>query len=533
MKKIYYHGTIVTMDEQQPKVEAVCIDDGVIIKVGKEKEVLSLKQEGDELIDLKGKTMFPGFIDGHSHFIGLANSLAQCDLSSANSFDDIVRLMKDFMKENDVQPGEWVNGNAYDHNFLVEKKHPDKHLLDRISTENPIVIIHASSHMGVANSKALEEMHLDASTKDPEGGKYYREAGSQELNGHMEENAFINFQNSVPMISVEKLMKLVVKAQHIYASYGITTVQDGMVAKPLFQLLQLAASKKLLQLDIVGYIDLNHCRDLTSEHKEYVNQYVDHFKIGGYKIFLDGSPQGRTAWMSTPYKKTEDGYCGYPVLEDERLHELIKEAVRDELQLLAHCNGDAAAEQYITQFEKVHAEHPEWDTKRPVMIHAQLVRKDQLERMPAIQMTPSFFIAHTYFWGDIHIENFGIERAARISPAKDAEELGLRYTFHQDSPVIQPDMMRTVWCAVNRETRTGVSIGESERVTPYEAMKAITIHGAYQYFEEDRKGTISEGKLADLVILEKNPLTCDPKQLYAIKVEETIKEGKTIYKRSK
>lgn len=531
MKKIYYHGTIHTMEDANPCAEALCIEDGIILKVGTKEEVFALCTPEDEVIDLQGKTMFPGFIDGHSHFIGVANSLAQCDLSNAKSFADIVQTMKNFLKENDIQPGEWVCGIAYDHNFLVEKKHPDKHLLDQISTSNPIIISHISSHMGSVNTLALKEMNINASTKDPHGGKFYREEGSLEPNGHMEENAFFQSQSMVPMIRMETMMKLICKAQQIYASYGITTVQDGMVAKPLFQLLQYAAAQKLLQLDVIGYIDLNQWRCLTKENKAYVNQYVDHFKIGGYKIFLDGSPQGRTAWMSTPYLGAEKAYYGYPVLEDQKLYELIQEALEDHLQLLAHCNGDAAAEQYITQFEAVHAKHPELPTKRPVMIHAQLVRRDQLERMPALEMNPSFFIAHTYFWGDIHIENFGEARASLISPAKDAQELGLHYTFHQDSPVLPPDMMRTIWCAVNRETRSGASIGKQEGISAHDAMKAITVHGAYQYFEEDRKGTIKEGKLADLVILDNDPLTCDPKMLCDINILETIKEGKTIFKR--
>lgn len=532
MKTIYYHGTIVTMKEDMLQVEAICVEDGKILAVGSEQEILALKKDEDQVVDLGGKTMFPGFIDGHSHFVGLANSLAQCDLSEATSFADIVHKMKAFMKENEVQPGEWVFGNAYDHNFLVEKKHPDKFLLDEISKENPVVLVHASSHMGVVNSCALETMHIDEHTPDPEGGKYFRVDGSNEPNGHMEENAFINFQNAAPMLSMEKLMKLILKAQDIYASYGITTVQDGMVAKPLFQLLQYASAQNLLKLDVVGYIDLNNCRDLTKEHKEYVNTYVNRFKIGGYKVFLDGSPQGRTAWMSTPYVGAEDGFCGYPVLSDERLHDLVEMAMEDQLQLLAHCNGDAAAQQYIEQFQKVCDEHPNWDTCRPVMIHAQLVRKDQLAKMVPLHMNPSFFIAHTYFWGDIHIENFGYERACKISPAKDAEELGMKYTFHQDSPVIQPDMMRTIWCALNRKTRTGVSIGEDECVTPYEAMKAITVNGAYQYFEENQKGSIEVGKLADLTILDKNPFTTPKEEVADIKVLETIKEGVTIFKRA-
>lgn len=530
MRKLYHHGDIVTMDKNRNTCEAILIEDDHIIAVGTNKEILALEQEEDEVINLQGKTMLPGFIDGHSHFVAVANALTQCDLSDTLSFADIVKKMKTFIKEHDVQPGEWVTGNAYDHNFLMEKQHPDKRLLDKISSVHPIVIVHASSHMGVANSLALKIMNINEHTADPEGGKYGRMGSIKEPDGYMEENAFISFQNAKPMMDIESLMKLIVKAQDIYASYGITTVQDGMVAKPLFQLLQYAAAQNLLKLDIIGYIDLNSSREVVKENPSYVQDYVHHFKIGGYKIFLDGSPQGRTAWMSIPYAGSEDGYCGYPALKDERLHELITEALEDHMQLLAHCNGDAAAEQFITQFESVKKAHPDWDTCHPVMIHAQLVRKDQLERMPSIHMTPSFFIAHTYFWGDIHIENFGMERASKISPAKDAEDLGLRYTFHQDSPVLPPDIMRSIWCAVNRKTRTGVSIGQEETVSVYEALKANTVNAADQYMESDKKGSLKAGMLADLVILDQNPLKVDKDAIKDIKVLETIKEGITVYR---
>lgn len=529
MRTIYYHGEVVTMERENDYQEAFSVVDGIIEAVGTDEEILGRRQEGDKLIDLKGKSVFPGFIDGHSHFVGVANALTQCNLSDANSFEDIISKMKDFIKVYNIAAGEWVCGSSYDHNFLIENAHPTKEVLDRISIVHPIVIVHASSHMGSVNSLVLRKMHIDENTPDPQGGKYYRIGDSMEPNGHMEEKAFISMQNAIPLPSREALMKLIIKAQDIYAGYGITTIQDGMVDSSLFQLLQYAASNQFLHLDIVGYIDLNNCRDLLIENKHLTNQYWNHFKIGGYKIFLDGSPQGKTAWLSAPYVGEE--YCGYPSLSDEKLYKLIEESLIDEVQLLAHCNGDAAAEQYIYQFEKAIKQYVEKDNRRPIMIHAQLVRKDQLKRMSALHMIPSFFIAHTYYWGDIHITNLGFERAARISPAHTAEDLHIPYTFHQDSPVIQPDMMRTIWCAVNRKTRNGVFIGKEERITVWQAMKAITINGAYQYFEENEKGTISAGKIADVVILDKNPLCTEHDDIKDILVLETIKDGKTVYKK--
>lgn len=518
MKIIYYNANIITMNEKQPRAKALMIEDGKIVEIGTNEEIFQFHKESNEMIDCHGKTILPGFIDAHSHFIGFANSLAQCNCASAQSFDDMIFLMKQFIRDNHIEEGEWVIGSNYDHNDLIEQAHPTKDVLDQISTTHPIVLVHASSHMGVANSLALRKQQLSDKTIDPEGGKYGRDDGN--LNGYMEENAFISFQNQLPLPTVDHLMELIEKTQHIYAKYGITTIQDGMVTPPVLGLLQEASKRKCLFLDVVGYVDLNHSRLLMQSND---NNYHDHLRLGGYKIFLDGSPQGKTAWVSQPYLNSND--CGYPTLHDEHLYDLITQALDDHQQLLAHCNGDAAAEQYITQFEKAKEHYTE--LYRPVMVHAQLVRDDQLERMKPCGMIPSFFVAHTYYWGDVHIKNLGFERASKISPAHCAKTLNLPFTFHQDSPVIQPNMLETIQCATQRMTKKGVVLGEEERISTYDALKAITINAAYQYHEENQKGSLEKGKIADFVILNKNPL----EDLNHSEVIQTIKEGKIIYQR--
>ena len=180
-------------------------------------------------------------------------------------------------------------------------------------------------------------------------------------------------------------------------------------------------------------------------------------------------------------------------------------------------------------FEKVQKEHPEYSTNRPVMIHAQLVQKEQLERMKKLSMMPSFFLAHVYYWGDIHLENFGKKRAEKISPAGTAKALGLPFTFHQDSPVLMPDVFRTIWCGTKRMTKAGVLLAEDEKISVYDGLKAMTVYAAYQYGEEETKGTIQEGKTADFIILDRNPLEIPEEEVKDVKVLETIKEGKQIY----
>jgi len=272
---------------------------------------------------------------------------------------------------------------------------------------------------------------------------------------------------------------------------------------------------------------------MMKEKADQVGKYKKHIKIGGYKIFLDGSPQGRTAWMSQPYLGGEEGYCAYPWLTDEEANKHCRTAVDEDRQILVHCNGDAASEQFLNAYEKALEESPNPNkyNLRPVMIHCQTVRNDQLDRMAKIKMIPSIFVGHVYYWGDIHMRNFGPERGNHISPAKDALDRGMVINFHQDTPITKPDMLHSVWAAVNRISRLGNVIGEDQKIGVYDALKAVTINAAYAYFEEDSKGSIKVGKRADLVILDRDPMKVDPMQIRDIQVLQTIKDGKTIYKK--
>lgn len=531
MRTFYLNGTVLTMEAEALYAEAVCTENGRILAVGGQEEILKFREVSDRIVDLKGAVLLPGFIDGHSHFVGTANSMTQCDLSSCREFQDIVDAMRKFREKRNIPEDEWLVGCNYDHNFLKEGRHPDRDVLDQIGGKNPVLLIHASSHMGVTNSRGLALQGIDEHTPDQPDGRYGRKKGSQVPNGYMEEKVFLEFQSKLPMVSVEALMKLMEEAQKLYAGYGITTVQDGMVGLPLFELLKAASEKGILKLDVVGYADIMTAAELPKREPDYDRTYHRHLKLGGYKIFLDGSPQGRTAWMLEPYEG-EERYRGYPIYEDEKLREYIALALDHGQQLLAHCNGDAAAEQYVTQFERVLSERKDRDAHRAVMVHAQLVKKDQLERMAVLGMIPSFFIAHTYYWGDIHLKNFGKDRGSRISPAADAVKLGMRFSFHQDTPVVPPDMLRTVSCAVNRVTKTGQPIGLEQRISVLEALKAITSYAAWQYHEENEKGTISAGKYADFVVLDRDPLKTAPESLADIQVLMTVKEDEIVYQRA-
>lgn len=527
-EKIYYNGNILTMEDSICG-DAILIKDKIIKKIGTKEEILALKNDETEVIDLQGKTLMPSFIDSHSHLTAFATTLRLVPLEDATSFKDIVKKIQDFKDSKDIKKGEWIIGFSYDNNFLEENMHPDKDLLDSASLENPILISHASGHMGVANTLGLKKLGVTHETQDPEGGHIGRVKGSKEPNGYLEENAFFKVSSKIKQPSLDEICNLIEKVQDIYLSYGITTVQEGLMADNQFNLLKLMSNQNRLKMDIVGYIDLKNSKSVKNDNKNFVKKYVNRFKIGGYKMFLDGSPQGKTAWLTKPYENSEDGYCGYPIYKDEEVEKFINLSVEEKMQLLTHCNGDAAADQLINSFEKVIKEKNIKDDMRPVMIHAQTVREDQVDEMKRINMIPSYFVAHTYYWGDIHIKNLGEDRAFKISPLKTTIEKGLIYTLHQDTPVIAPNMLETIWCAVNRITKKGVLIGEKEKISPLEALKGVTINAAYQYFEEDKKGSIKEGKLANLIILDENPLTVDPLKIKDIKVLQTIVEGEVLY----
>ena len=319
------------------------------------------------------------------------------------------------------------------------------------------------------------------------------------------------------------------KVQKRYLSYGITTVQDGLTKKEDFELLKEMSEESKFKVDVVSYIDLEENKKVVKENKDYINKYKNNLKIGGYKIILDGSPQAKTAYLSRPYEGEKE-YRGYPSKKDVEVDNFVKTAIEENMQLLSHCNGDGVADQFIESIRKETEEKGIENIKkqRPVMIHAQTIRNDQILECKEFGIIPSFFIAHIYYWGDVHLKNLGT-RAYKISPANDALENSLMFTFHQDTPVLEPNMLETIDIAVNRKTKNGVVLGEEEKIDVYSALKAVTINAAYQYFEEDTKGSIKVGKIADLVILSENPLTVDKRKLKEIKVCSTWKNGEEVY----
>lgn len=529
METLYYNGDIITMeDDREP--EAVVVKDGVIAFVGTLDEARSVVSDQANLVDLHGQCLMPGFIDPHSHIV-MNGQMSMCaGLSDCTSYEDIVCTLRKYINEQKIGADSVVVGMGYDHNFLKEGRHPDKWVLDQVSTEIPIMILHASAHFACVNSKVLELAGITAETPDPPGGVIGRLSTGQEPSGYFEEAGMTLVQGVMQAGIRTDISAMLFEMQRGYIENGITTVQDGAATGGELQVLKAGAELGALKVDVVAYpLMSSNGVELLHQNIERCGKYKKHLKIGGYKIVLDGSPQGRSAWMSKPYMNGEAGYCGYPWMKDEQVESYIRTAVEEGQQLLAHCNGDAASEQYINAYERVIKETGCSQDLRPVMIHCQTVRTDQLERMAGLNMIASIFVGHIFYWGDIHIKNFGLERGNHISPVRDAIKCGVRVNFHQDTPVTKPDMLHSVWCAVNRVSRDGITIGEDQKISVYEALKAITIDAAYEYFEEDSKGSIRAGKRADLVVLSQSPLKVKTSSIKDIRVMETIKDGAVIY----
>lgn len=523
MQTLYYGGDIVTMAKENEEKEALIVKDDNIQFVGNYNEAITIVETGYKRVDLKGKTLMPGFIDTHSHISMLAQFCDYTDMTECKSFEEIVDVLKNTITRDDL-----IVGFGYDHNFLQEQKHPDAFVLDKISEDIPVFIIHSSIHMGVVNHKFLEIVGITKETTNPEGGRYYRDKNGNPT-GYIEEPAalmpfFLYLFSKRKVNYVEQIQH----AQETYLKYGITTAQDGATNFETVKLLSQLAENGQLKLDVISYVLAEEIEKTRKQFSNYINQYQNHFKIAGVKFVLDGSPQGKSAWLSKPYEG-EETYCGYPAHDDVWVYNMINNMVKQEYQILAHCNGDAASEQFLNAYENAIKENALQKELRPVMIHCQTVREDQLERMTKLHMIPSIFVSHVYYWGDVHLRNLGKKRAERISPVCSAKEKGLIYNFHLDTPVLKPNILQAVWCAVNRVTRNGRVLGESQKVSVYDALKAVTCNAAYAYHEETKKGTLEIGKLADFVILSQNPLKVNPMKIIDVQVLQTIKRNKVLY----
>jgi predicted amidohydrolase YtcJ len=538
---IYINGNVITIDDKNPIAEAVASKDGLIYSVGSSKDIQKLKGKKTKVIDLDGKTLVPGFIDAHSHFAGVgtqsivANLLPAPD-GSVNTIADLQSELREFLKHSSiVKDYKVIIGFNYDDSQLKEKRHPNRHDLDAVSTELPVIVMHQSGHLGVYNTKALEMMGINAETQDPPGGVIERETDGRTPNGVMQENAhFMIFFKMIPDFTQEDLVKLYKAGERSYLSNGFTTVQEGKTDLATLNVLPSIAESTGFDIDIISYPDVTTIENNPILYSELMSKkYNSGFRIGGVKLTFDGSPQGKTAWFTEPYYEPPLGqpedYSGYPAFSDDEALKWMKLAYKNNWQVLVHTNGDAAIDQLIRLVSKISEEQVLGD-HRTVMIHGQFTRSDQIDELKKLGILPALYPMHTFYWGDWHRDSVvGIERAKNISPTGWFNKAQFKFTIHSDAPVTFPNSMRILDSAVNRVTRTDKTLGEEHKISPLDGLKAMTLWSAYQHFEESIKGSIEIGKQADFVILDKNPITIIAGEIKNIKILKTINDDKIVY----
>ncbi|MFI5180767.1 MAG: amidohydrolase [Thermoanaerobaculia bacterium] len=537
---IYASGKIVTMDPARPSAEAVAVKDGKILAVGMRAEVEKAhKGASTKVVDLGGRTLLPGFVDAHSHLknVGLqalsANLLPPPD-GTVTSIADLEAKLREFEKGPVGEKLGWIVGFGYDDSQLAEKRHPTRDDLDAVSKDKPVIVIHQSGHLYVANSKLLEMAGISAKTPDPPGG-VVRRGVKGEPDGVLEETAGMLVLPVFPKLKGADQRLMVRKGLEAYARFGFTTAQEGRAFPSDLALYKEMAENGELSLDVVAYPDFWLAHGTLKGDPWLARTYKGHFRIGGVKGNLDGSPQGKTAWLTKPYVVPPEGktkeYAGYGMLKDDQALAMYDEAYANGWQIITHANGDAAIDQLIRAARAATAKYGKAD-RRSVGVHSQTIREDQLDAYKELGIIPSLFGMHTFYWGDWHRDSvLGPERASRISPAKSVLDRGMIFTQHSDAPVALPNSIAILATQVNRTTRSGQVLGPEQRVSAENALRSITTSAAYQYFEEKTKGSITPGKLADFVVLDRNPLEVEPKALWDLQVVETIKEGKTVFSR--
>lgn len=537
-------GPILTMAGDSPAfVDAVAVDNGVIVHAGRKDGLQRFRGNDTVEKDLAGNTMLPGFVDAHGHIMigGLqaraANLLAPPD-GSVTDIPSLVQTLKDWAKANSdaVKEANVIVGFGYDNAQLAELRHPTKQELDKVSSEIPIMIVHQSGHLATANTAALALVGYDSTTENPSGGVIQRKPGTNEPNGTVEETAFFPLAGKViKQIGAIGLEDFARAGADNWTRFGYTTAQEARSVPDTANIMRKVAGEGGFRIDVATYPDVLVDRDYIKANQS--KDYVNHFRVAGAKLTIDGSPQGFTAWRDRPYYDPvgnyPKGYSGYAAATEAQVMEAVDWAYANDLQIITHANGEAASDLLIKAIgaaQKKHGKKP----LRPTLIHGQFLREDQVDAFKALDVIPSLFPMHTFYWGDWHYEHtVGPERAMFISPTGWVRQRGMIFTTHHDAPVALPNSMRVLDATVTRRSRSNRIIGEDQRVSPYVALQAMTIWPAFQIFEETRKGSIQVGKLGDFVVISGNPLEVDPETIDQLQVVETIKEGRTVWRRDK
>ena len=553
---LYSGGDILTMrGDAAEYAESLAVKNGNILFVGSAADVQKHVGPVTKTVDLTGKTLLPGFIDTHGHMVYFGKNLVDANLFGVKDIPNLTERMK---KQAERTPaGGWIVGFGYQARGLKEGRPPTVEELDTISADRPVMIVDSSGHLGAGNSAVFRAAGISAGSPDPKGGSFARKANGKSLLGPMEETALNAVRSKRPPFTGQLADDAITGAARVWASHGHTTAMEAGLGlgNDDIGIVVNAIDKRLLPIDLYVAAKDSNVDDtvaaaynvasqynpkpdgtrekLLADRPDLDKRYVNRVRLGGIKFWLDGSID--TAWFTQPYATNPPGksgsFSGYRQIPDEVLDAAFDTYWPTNLQIHMHMNGDAAADQALAAIAKAVKKHGMRD-HRPVFVHASYLRPEQIEKIKSYGAVPSFLTASVVPGGDGVLKLWGKDRAAVALPARTFLRMGLPFTFSHDAPVSPvPSILALVDAGVNRTAASGVVVGSDERVPPYAALRAVTALAAYQLKEEATKGTLEAGKLADLVILEKNPLKVDPLTIKDIRVLQTIKEGRTVFER--
>ena len=535
---VYFNGSILTMEGEFPEyVEAIAVRDGMIVSVGTRQKLLAAFANAQH-VDLAGRTLMPGFIDSWGHFTLFAQqtlgvNIAYFSDKPPHSKADVLALLKAAQPFNG-----WLIGYGYDAALLSDGALTLEDL-DAAFPDTPVMISTLSTLTGQVNSAGIAKLGLTVDTKASQPGQIVKDPSTGKLTGALLFTPFLEAHaQAVGSYSQDQALKTFKLAEQLLAAQGYTTVQSYQLQPSEIANIRAAFDRQLLNLDIIGMPSIS---DASSgkivEDADWIWGAYSHgdygLKIPGFQVATDAAPQLRLAAFTEPYLDT----TGFPkdwkgmLLPGEMVDHWVEYAYEHDIQLFAYSNGDAGIDLSLSAIEKAIAATGKSGDRRTVIAHSYFARPDQLEDYRKLNIGASMMPPHLMLYGDLQMKLLGPARATKESPLASAERLGLNTTIHCDCPSASPNMMEAIWTAVTRTTLSGAVLGPEERISPYHALLGATRNGAYAYREEATKGTISAGKIADLIILDANPLTVHPDQIRNIRVIETIKRGKSIFSR--
>jgi len=518
---VLINGNIVTMNPDQPKAKATAIKDGKFVAVGTNQQILPYMGKATTKIDLKGKTVVPGFIDTHVHGASFGRSLSQIDLRDVKSIKEIQRKVRERARK--AHGEEWIIGRGWDHDKLIERRYPSRWDLDEAVPDLPVFLIRVCGHLGVVNSKAMQLARIDKQTKPPKGGCIDREPDTGEPNGVLRENALALVDHVLPRLDEETLTKTCSLACRKMVEEGITTAHWIVGSAHEMRVLQKLKERNALPLRIYALIPVEFLDNLIALGL-FTGFGDNKVKVGSIKILADGSLGARTAALKQPYNDTPET-SGMLLYSQKQMEKFFEKAHEAGLQLAIHAIGDEAIEKVLKTLEKVLKKTPK-KGHRHRLEHVSVLNPKLIEKMKklgvAASVQPHFVISD--FWIK---DRLGNARARWAYPFKSLVKAGVKTTGSSDAPIEPVSPILGVYAAVARESFP------QERLTVDKALRLYTVNAAYGSFEEDVKGSIEVGKLADVAVLSRDPYQTKPHQIREIRVEMTIVGGEVVYDRKR